>query len=206
MRGRAPLSGSPEKCDRSPPAIVAPGAESDSAPGAACGPMDADMFVALCMAQVTPLYRYFVHQIGNVHDAEDLMATTVSKALASITRFDPASGTFAAWLFGIARHTLRDFQRRQRPVSDIAMVSAPLIDSAPALDMQIVRIEEATLLLARVRQLPTGQREALTLRYFGALKAAEIARVLGRSEGAVRLLIHRALTTLRGQYCQEDRP
>lgn len=132
MRGRAPLSGSPEKCDRSPPAIVAPGAESDSATGAACGPMDADTFVAQCMAQVTPLYRYFVYQIGNVHDAEDLMATTVSKALASITRFDPASGTFTAWLFGIARHTLRDFQCRQRHVSDIAMMSAPLIDSAPA--------------------------------------------------------------------------
>ncbi|MGI8691011.1 MAG: RNA polymerase sigma factor [Thermomicrobiales bacterium] len=168
--------------------------------------MDADTFVALCMAQVTPLYRYFVHQIGNVHDAEDLMAMTVNKALASITRFDPASGTFTAWLFGIARHTLRDFQRRQRPMSDIAAMSAPLIDSAPTLDTQIVRIEEATLLLARVRQLPTGQREALMLYYFGALKAAEIARVLGRSEGAVRLLIHRALTTLRGQYRQEDRP
>lgn len=205
MRGHAPLSESSEKCDASPPTIIAPGTESDSAPDARCAPMDADTFVALCMVQVTPLYRYFVHQVGNVHDAEDLMATTVSKALASIARFDPASGAFAAWLFGIARHTLRDFQRRQRPASDIAGVLTPLIDPAPALDTRFVRIEEATLLLARVRQLPTGQREALMLRYFGALKAAEIARVLGRSEGAVRLLIHRALTTLRGQYRQEDR-
>jgi len=169
-------------------------------------PLTASAFAASYRIYVTPLYRYFVHQIGNVHDAEDLMAMTVNKALASITRFDRRRGEERAWLFGIARHTLRDFQRRQRPMSDIAAMSAPLIDSAPTLDTQIVRIEEATLLLARVRQLPTGQREALMLYYFGALKAAEIARVLGRSEGAVRLLIHRALTTLRGQYRQEDRP
>ncbi len=51
---------------------------------------------------------------------------------------------------------------------------------------------------------PSSQREALTLRYFGALHIAEIATVLGRSEGAVKLLIHRALTTLRDQYRQEE--
>jgi len=166
----------------------------------------AEDFVTLCAPQITPLYRYFFHQIGDPDDAQDLMATTISKALANIGRFNPQRGTFAAWLFGIARHTLRDAFRRARPTVDIADFEPLLADPGLSLDVQLLRAEAAALLHGRVRHLPSGQREALMLRYFGELKTTEIATVLGRSEGAVSLLIHRALTTLRNQYHQEERP
>lgn len=162
-------------------------------------------FVAAYLEQVTPLYRYFLHQVGNVHDAEDLVATTASKALTSFNHFASARGSFGAWLFGIARHTLRDFQRRVRPTADVTLLDPPPTDPAPSLDTQILQNEAVHLLHHRVRQLPIGQREALMMRYFGALRTDEIATVLGRSEGAVKLLIHRALTTLRDQYRQEAR-
>lgn len=159
---------------------------------------------ALFPPQFRPLFRYFYHQIGDMHDAEDLLATTVSKALASIGRFDPGRGEFVVWLFSIARHTLYDFRRRMRTHADIAVLNPPLRDPAPSLDILILKAEEALLLHARVRQLPPGQREVITLYYFGGLKAMEIASVIGRSEGAVRLLIHRALTALRDQYQREE--
>ncbi len=161
-------------------------------------------FVASYTPQMLPLYRYFYHQIGNGPDAEDLMATTASEALAHRRRFNPARGTFAAWLFGIARHTLRDFQRQSRPSMDVARLDPPPRDTAPSIESQIVQAEDAAALHAQIRRLPIYQREAVTLRYFGALHIAEIAIVLGRSEGAVKLLIHRALTTLRNRYQRED--
>lgn len=163
-----------------------------------------DDLAALFAPQFRPLFRYFYHQIGDVHDAEDLLATTVSKALASIGRFDPQRGMFAVWLFSIARHTLQDFRRRARTHADIAILDPPPRDPAPPLDLVVLKDEEAHLLHGRVAQLPPGQREVITLYYFGGLKGTEIAAVIGRSEGAVRLLIHRALTALRDQYRREE--
>ncbi len=166
---------------------------------------DADAFVSLCATQLTPLYRYFYHQLGQRQDAEDLVATTLDKALAGRAHFDPARGAHPAWLFGIARHTLRDFQRRRRLQVSLTGLDPPPVDGLPSPDTEAIRAEEAQALHLRVRLLPTGQREAVTLYYFGALSAREVARVLGRSEGAVRLLIHRALMTLRAQYREEER-
>lgn len=167
-------------------------------------PISSETFVSLYREQITPVYRYFYHQISNFHDAEDLLATTLYKAFIGRVTFDTDRGTFAAWLFGIARHTLRDFQRRRLPFADVARLNPPPIDLAPALDTQIMAAERAQVLHERVRRLPPAQREAVSLRYFGGLRVVEIACVLGRSEGAVSLLIHRAFATLRDQYSQEE--
>ncbi len=167
-------------------------------------PMSVDTFVSLCPAQLLPLYRYFYHQTGHPQDAEDLVAITLGKALTACGHFDPARGTFPAWLFGIARHTLRDFQRRKRPIVSVTHLDPPLAACLPLPDAQVIQSEEAGILHARVRQLPLGQREAVMLYYFGSLSAREVAIVLGHSEGAVRLLIHRALTTLRERYREEE--
>jgi len=167
------------------------------------GHLTSHEFVALYREQMVPVYRYFSMHISNVHDAEDLMAATLAKAFASLDHFDRTRGTAAAWLFGIARHTLRDFRRRQRPMTDVTVLEPAPADAAPSPEMQQIRAEQAQLLHSRVRQLPPAQREALTLRYFGGLRIAEIAAVLGRSEGAINLLLHRACTTLRNHYRQE---
>lgn len=165
-------------------------------------PMTPTAFAACYGTYATPLYRYFSQHTGSVADAEDLTATTISKALAHLDSY-AGRGTVGAWLFGIARHTLRDFQRRYRRIDDIAAVAGSLADASPLPEQEIVRREREGNLHERIRALSASQREALTLRYFGGLHIAEIAIVLDRSEGAVKLLIHRALTTLRDQYRQE---
>lgn len=195
MANRVPLS------ERMPTGAICP--MDDPVAGIAAG-LTPEEFVASYTPQMLPLYRYFYHQVGNGPDAEDLMATTASEALAHRRGFDPARGAFAAWLFGIARHTLRDFQRRSRPALDVARLDPPPRDTAPSIESHIVQAEDAAALHAQIRRLPIHQREAVTLRYFGALHIAEIADVLGRSEGAVKLLIHRALATLRDRYQRED--
>jgi len=167
--------------------------------GAMTGEDLADRFAA----QVRPLYRYFYGRLGCVEDAEDLVAVTITEALASRHRFDPGRGSFTAWLFGVARHCLRDFQHHHRSTVDIAALDIVPIDPCPGPEAQAVGAETVEILCAWVRRLPPGQRTAVALYYFGALPAAEVAATLGRSEGAVRLLIHRALATLRGHYHEE---
>lgn len=159
-------------------------------------------FAASYQTHVLPLYRYFYQHTGNAADAEDLTATTISKALASLRSY-AERGTLAAWLFGIARHTLHDYQRRRCTTVALAETDATLIDRLPLPEQQVMQQEQRDDLYTHIHALPANQREALTLRYFGTLPITEIALVLDRSEGAVKLLIHRALTTLRAQYRQE---
>jgi RNA polymerase sigma-70 factor (ECF subfamily) len=161
-------------------------------------------FVALYRKYATPVYRYFYHQVGNTSDAEDLTSTTFSKALASLARYE-RQGTFAAWLFSIARHTLLDYRRAHRIEIDVTSVAATLHDPTPQPETQLILDEDAAMLRQLVRQLPDDQQEALVLRTFSELSTKEVAAVLGRSEGSVKMLVHRAVTTLRARYIQETR-
>ena len=161
-------------------------------------------FAASYTAHVLPLYRYFYQHIGNAADAEDLTATTIGKALASLHSY-AGRASVAAWLFGIARHTLHDFQRHRGNTVALTDATKSLTDGTLLPEQQVMAREQQDDLHTHIRALPANQREALTLRYFGALPIAEIAVVLDRSEGAVKLLIHRALTTLRDQYRQEEK-
>ena len=166
---------------------------------------DRAAFAALYRRYVTSVYRYLYQQTGSPEDAEDLTATTFGKALASLSRYREQGG-FAAWLFSIARHTLRDHQRRRRPQLDLEVVASTIPDPSPQPEAQVLRAEEARTLHLLVRQLPADQQEALALRFFGGLRTAEVAVVLGRSEGAVKMLVHRAITALRTDYRREVQP
>lgn len=163
---------------------------------------DPQAFALLYRRYVLPLYHYLYHRVGNPQDAEDLTASTFDKALAGLGRYRE-QGSFPAWLFSIARHTLGDYQRRRRPLVDVASVAALLADPEASPEAELLQAEEAFLLHRLIEHLPADQQEAVMLRYFSGLPIADIAAVLGRSEGAVRALLHRALTALRAAYRQE---
>ena len=160
-------------------------------------------FAGLYRQYAPLLYRYFYRQVGNPQDAEDLMASTFSKALASLERYHE-QGRFEAWLFSIARHTLRDMQRRQKPDVDLDLVAPGLADQALEPEAWAIQAEQARVLYGLIGQLPTDQRRALLLRFFGDFTIGEIAARLDRSIGAVKMLVHRAITTLRGHYRYAD--
>lgn len=166
---------------------------------------DRAAFAPLYRRYVTPVYRYVARQTANAQDAEDLTAATFDKALASLDRYRE-QGTFAAWLFTIARHTLRDHQRRSRPHLDIDLMAEPAAATPDEPEAEALRAERLRLLRQRLRRLPPDQQEAITLRFFAELSVAATAQALGRSEGAVRMLVHRAVTALRQDYAEEEQP
>ncbi len=158
---------------------------------------DDKILEALYVSQMTPLYRYFFYHVGNMQDAEDLVSITLYRAIANHARFDAQKGTLAAWVFGVARHVLRDNQRRR---TGLTLPHLPLVDTQSSPELQVIQDEATMLLHQRIHKLPANQREALTLRYFGDLHIHEIAALLRKSDPAVKMLLQRGLANLRCQY------
>ncbi|MBN1449660.1 MAG: RNA polymerase sigma factor [Anaerolineales bacterium] len=156
---------------------------------------DAEAFAELYRRHVTQVYRYHMAHTGNDKDAEDLTSQTFMAALEGIRSFR-GSGSFAAWIMGIASRKQALFFRGSRPEVPLeAALHIPTpdlpTDKAASQRLQLDRIRNA------LRQLSPERAEALILCYFGGLNAVEAGRVLGKSEAAVKMLLSRGLHDLR---------
>jgi RNA polymerase sigma-70 factor (ECF subfamily) len=127
---------------------------------------------------------------------EDIASETwlhVVRGLAGFTGDLPA---FRAWLFTIARHRAIDAGRARgrRPVVPVAEV--PVDELAPSAEEQVVAAAETARALALVATLPPAQAEMVMLRVVAGLDVADVARLVDKKPGAVRVAVHRALQTL----------
>ena len=156
---------------------------------------DPDAFSELYQRFLPGVYRYHLARTGQVQEAEDLTAQTFLTALEAIHSFR-GQGSFAAWLFGIASHKLADHYRRRRPELPLELAEAVhspnlLPEEAAVQRLEIRRVARALHLLSPERA------EALVLVIFGGLSMAEAAQALGKTEAAVKMLIHRGLKELK---------
>jgi RNA polymerase sigma-70 factor (ECF subfamily) len=162
---------------------------------------------------VTPLYRFCLSKLSNETDAEDLTEEIFLKAITSIDKFtwrdtkqkrDDEAGEFnpfRAWLFRIARNQIISVYRKKdtRSRVDVHYEDEPIwiADQAPGPE----EITERKFLLERaaaaIEQLPESQRDVIQLRFMGDMSVSEIADLLGKEPGNVRVLQHKALKNLR---------
>jgi RNA polymerase sigma-70 factor (ECF subfamily) len=152
-------------------------------------------------AAYTPIYERYVDQIfayvlSMTHDrelAEDVTAATFAKAIEELPRFEFRGVPYSAWLYRVATNLVHRNRRRRGWVE-----LSPHIPDDGAGPEQLTELRAgAAEVRAAVAQLPRDQRQAVLLRFGADLRNREIAEVMGRSEGAVKLLTFRALTTLR---------
>jgi len=162
-------------------------------------------FSELYRAHLRDVYSYAYYRIGNHHDAEDLTEQTFLQAYRHFERALAESNgrPLRPWLIRIAHNLAanyyRDRSRRpQTPLDDAAVLSAP-----HATEEVVERREEVQEVLKGVSNLPGDRREALIMRFALGMDNREIARALGRSEGATKVLLHRAIRQLEQGLRQE---
>jgi RNA polymerase sigma-70 factor, ECF subfamily len=140
------------------------------------------------------VYRYLLARTGNEQDAQDLTSQTFLAAWESSHRYR-GEGPVRAWLLRIAWHKLNDHWRQHRPWLPLEAASEVGDPGSPPEELigRKLRIERVA---AALRALSPDRAEALSLRLFGGLRVAEVATVMGKSEAAVRMLLHRGLNDL----------
>ena len=162
---------------------------------------DPARFDALYRKYLAQVYSYAFYELGDHHDAEDATERTFLLALNALPRFQerarPQDGdgasTFRVWLFQIARNVVSNVRRGRRRRPEAPLEAALNVATSQDVENETTRRLEADAAWAAVDRLPDDRRRALTLRFVEEMSTAEIAGVLGRSEGAVRVLIHRGL-------------
>ena len=173
---------------------------------------DPARFEALYRKYLAQVYSFAYYELRDHHEAEDATERTFLAALANLGRFEerarPADGdgasTFRVWLFQIARNAVAERRRRLRRRAEQPLETA--VELADGLDLEAaaVRHEAANAAVRAIARLRGDRRQALTLRFVDEMSTSEIAGILGRSEGAVRVLIHRALRAVAREL--DDQP
>jgi RNA polymerase sigma-70 factor (ECF subfamily) len=156
---------------------------------------DADAFAELYRRYVTGIYRYHMAHTGNIKDAEDLTSQTFMAALEGIRSYR-GTGSFRAWIMGIASRKRAFFSRKNRHEAALETALHIPDQSLPTDKAAARRLQMEQVHLA-LRQITPDRAEALILCFFGGLKPAEAGLVLKKSEAAVKMLISRGLNDLR---------
>ena len=142
------------------------------------------------------VWRYARSRLPSDADADDLTSDVFARALRSAAGYDAARGNPRMWLMGIARHAAADWYRRRSPEDPRAEVPDAVSDDEPI--AEVVRAEDAGEVRALLEHLTDREREAVALRFGAELSAADIGELLGTSATGARMLVHRAVTKLRG--------
>ena len=157
---------------------------------------DKEAFAQLYETYFDKIYRYMILRIRNKAEAEDMTQQVFVKAFESIPSFRWKGVPFSAWLFRIARNLVIDHVRKVKKRHTIPFEESLVAsDSNPQLETE--RRLDIEQLVSATRHLTAAQREVISLRFAGGLSIAEVARAMGKSQGAVKALQHSAIVALR---------
>jgi RNA polymerase sigma-70 factor, ECF subfamily len=151
------------------------------------------------------IYSYLHMTVGNRHDAEDLTTQTFLKMLESINKFRWQSAPFSAWLFRIAHNLSMDHfraRRRWQPEEEVPEVPG---EEEPSAELQAMQSIGRQSMLELIEGLSPEQQQVLTLKFVFNFPNGDVATILGKTEGAIKSLQHRALVSLQKQITQAQK-
>jgi RNA polymerase sigma-70 factor (ECF subfamily) len=182
------------------------GLPGNTAAGGDAGKAEIDRDFALFYREhLRDVYNYTYYRTGNHHDAEDLTTQTFIQAYRHFERAQRESRgrPLRPWLIRIAHNLAANYYRDRKRKPTAAIDEMELGAPHDTEDLVVGR-EEAVAVLKGVRALPDDRREALIMRFALGMDNREIARTLGRSEGATKVLIHRAIKQLEQELGLEE--
>ncbi len=156
---------------------------------------DLTAFAPLFDAYSPRVYRYALHRLGNVNDAEDVTSRTFTDALQNLEHYRPRKdGSFGGWLFTIARRRCADHFRRPFPVH---LAEANVTGFDAVILEESISQDERQHLESVLRGLEESELELLRLRFAGDLTYREMGDILGKSEAAAKMSLTRLIKKLK---------
>ena len=168
-----------------------------------------DPSLAMLYQRFAPvLFAYLYRHTSSREDAEDLLLEVFLAALEHISFAELGAKEQESWLWSVTRNKMSDHYRRsaRRPGIQLDLVLDDLYERDEyAPEHVTLRHEEYAHLRAKISQLPELQQEVLRLRFANDLHCSEIAGVLQKSEGSIRMLLSRTMKVLRAVYALDER-
>ena len=160
---------------------------------------DQDAFGCLYQENIQRIYTYIYYRTGNRSDAEDLTARVFQRALRHIRTYKKTDVPFSAWLYRIAHNLVANFYRDSNRKREVPIEEQEFYLPQPEhLETILIKNEQVESLLQVIRRLPSDRQLVIILKFIDDMSNMEIAKILGRSEGAIKSLYHRTLLDLRG--------
>ncbi len=158
---------------------------------------DADAFGVLYTHHLDAIYRHVYFRVADVHLAEDLTEEVFIRAWTALPKYESQGHRFSSWLYRIAQNLIVDHYRKQssRPeVEDPEIDDLPDSHSLP--EDQVADQQDVESLARAVGRLGDDEQQVIILRFVEGFSHREVADVIGKSEGASRVIQHRALEAL----------
>lgn len=148
------------------------------------------------------VYRYALHRLGNVADAEDITSCTFRDALQGLKRYRPSrNGSFGGWLFTIARRRCVDHYRAP---DALPLSLFDLRDKTTGPVDEVIAKDDQRRLGEILNDLSDSEQELLRLRFAGELTYQEIGQVIGKSEAAAKMSLTRLVRRMRNTWEEKD--
>ncbi len=163
---------------------------------------DRQAFGELYERYLQKIYTYLYYRTGNHADAEDLTSKVFQKAYVHLPGYEHLGLPFSAWLYRIAHNILANWYRDQGRRRVVGLDEAVKHSAEENPGHSAEKALEREMLLKLIRQLPEEKQQVILLKFAEGYSNAEIGKILGRSEGAIKSLYHRTLLFLREKWIQ----
>jgi RNA polymerase sigma-70 factor, ECF subfamily len=165
-------------------------------------------FSELYRSHLRDVYSYAYYRVGNHHDAEDLTEQTFLQAYRHFERALRESNgrPLRPWLIRIAHNLAANYYRDRSRRPQTAIDDASVLSAPHTTESLVEGREELQRILAGIEELPDDRREALIMRFALGMDNREIARAMGRSDGATKVLLHRATRQLEQIVKEREAP
>lgn len=159
---------------------------------------NAEAFGLLYELHLEAIYRYVYFRVGNPADAEDLTEDVFVSAWENLSNFKIGdTGSFLSWLYRIAHNKVVDSYRKRQPQTWSSEQLALEESRLPGVEESAYWSQTASRLADAISQLEDTEQSVVILRFIEGLSHSEVANIIGKSEGASRIIQHRALLNLR---------
>jgi RNA polymerase sigma-70 factor (ECF subfamily) len=157
---------------------------------------DPEAFGELYVRHLDGIYRYVFYKVSSEKRAEDLTEQIFLKAWEAMDGYRLRGYPFSSWLYRIAHNTVVDHYRTQKDEDPLDPVAFRLADDSLGPEETLIKKRQVSQLLSALRHLSEEKQELIILRFVEGLSHARVAQILGKSEGACRVMQHRALNEL----------